>query len=164
MLGDRIGIMKEGAIVQIGTPQQIVTEPASDYVKSFVENVDRSRVLTVASAGSEQLMVSKTDEVEKAVRIMEDMDIPFIFVLQDGRPEGFVRLDDAQEESERDDPRLEHILNPPPDSVKPDDHLIDILTRATRVHTPLPVIDENGRLQAVVTKDMLLQAIAGGAS
>ena len=45
-IGDRIAIMKEGAIVQIGTPERILTEPEDDYVKAFVQNVDRTKIIT----------------------------------------------------------------------------------------------------------------------
>lgn len=48
-LGDRIAIMKDGVIVQIGTPQQIVGNPADAYVREFVRDVPRSRVLTARS-------------------------------------------------------------------------------------------------------------------
>jgi glycine betaine/proline transport system ATP-binding protein len=45
-LGDRIAVMKDGEIVQIGTPREILSEPANDYVASFTADVDRGRVLT----------------------------------------------------------------------------------------------------------------------
>ena len=45
-LGDRIAIMKDGEIVQIGTSEEILTEPANAYVERFVENVDRSKIIT----------------------------------------------------------------------------------------------------------------------
>ncbi len=48
-LGDRIAIMKDGRIVQIGTPEEILTNPADDYVKAFVENVDRGGIITARS-------------------------------------------------------------------------------------------------------------------
>lgn len=44
-MGNRIAIMKEGRIAQIGTPTEILTEPADDYVRSFVENVDRTKII-----------------------------------------------------------------------------------------------------------------------
>jgi glycine betaine/proline transport system ATP-binding protein len=46
-MGDRIAIMKDGLIAQIGTPTEILTNPADDYVESFVENVDRTKVIPV---------------------------------------------------------------------------------------------------------------------
>src|SRR5699024_2934173 len=45
-LGDRIALMKDGSIVQIGTPEEILVKPANDYVEKFVEDVDRSKILT----------------------------------------------------------------------------------------------------------------------
>lgn len=53
-LGDRIAVMKDGEIAQIGTPEQILSEPADDYVASFTSDVDRARVLT-----AESVMVSE---------------------------------------------------------------------------------------------------------
>lgn len=47
-LGDRIAIMKDGEIVQVGTSEQILTSPANEYVKRFVENVDRTRIVTAS--------------------------------------------------------------------------------------------------------------------
>jgi glycine betaine/proline transport system ATP-binding protein len=44
-MGDRIAIMKDGRIAQIGTPTEILTDPADDYVRSFVENVDRTKII-----------------------------------------------------------------------------------------------------------------------
>ncbi|GAA4834672.1 betaine/proline/choline family ABC transporter ATP-binding protein [Luteimicrobium xylanilyticum] len=48
-LGDRIAVMRDGRVVQIGTPEQILSEPADDYVAQFVNDVDRTRVLTAGS-------------------------------------------------------------------------------------------------------------------
>ena len=164
MLGDRIAIMKDGAVVQIGGPEEIVLNPENDYVQSFVENVDRSRVLTVATAaGDKQPAVQRDDPVKKAVETMEELELTFVFVLDDGRPDGFVRLRDAEKEADTDNPQLNNIIQPAPEAVKSDEHLIAVLTRATEVQAPLPVVDDDGRLQGVVTRDMLLQAIAGGA-
>jgi glycine betaine/proline transport system ATP-binding protein len=53
-LADRIAIMKDGAIIQIGTPEQLVLEPADDYVKEFIQDIPRAKVLSAAS-----LMTSK---------------------------------------------------------------------------------------------------------
>ncbi len=46
-IGDRIALMKDGEIAQVGKPEEIVTNPANDYVKSFVKDIDRSKVLKV---------------------------------------------------------------------------------------------------------------------
>jgi glycine betaine/proline transport system ATP-binding protein len=46
-LGDRIAIMKDGAFVQVGTPEEVVAHPADDYVADFTKDVPRTHVLTV---------------------------------------------------------------------------------------------------------------------
>jgi len=48
-LGDRIAIMRDGRFVQVGTPQEVVAEPADDYVRDFVRDVPRGHVLTARS-------------------------------------------------------------------------------------------------------------------
>ncbi|NET72953.1 MAG: glycine betaine/L-proline ABC transporter ATP-binding protein [Sphaerospermopsis sp. SIO1G2] len=48
-IGDRIAVMKDGAIVQIGTPEELITQPANDYIRSFTEDVNRAQVITVGS-------------------------------------------------------------------------------------------------------------------
>src|SRR5690606_1536126 len=47
-LGDRIAIMKDGRVSQIGTPEEIVTAPADDYVRNFASGVDLTRVVSCA--------------------------------------------------------------------------------------------------------------------
>ncbi|MFG3256572.1 glycine betaine/L-proline ABC transporter ATP-binding protein [Streptomyces sp. NPDC048172] len=58
-LGDRIAVMRDGRIVQIGTAEDILVRPATDYVASFIQDVDRSRVLTAGSIMED----TKTDAV-----------------------------------------------------------------------------------------------------
>jgi glycine betaine/proline transport system ATP-binding protein len=48
-MGDRVAVMKEGRFVQIGTPEEIVSGPADEYVAAFTQDVDRGRVFTVSS-------------------------------------------------------------------------------------------------------------------
>ena len=56
-LGDRIAIMRDGEIQQTGTSEEILTTPANEYVRCFVENVDRSRIVTAASIMVDKPMV-----------------------------------------------------------------------------------------------------------
>ncbi len=161
MLGDRIAIMKDGAVVQVGGPEEIVVDPESNYVKSFVENVDRSRVLTAATAGEKRPTVSVEDSVQEAIDCMEELRVPSILVLDQGSPAGVVWLQDARDALQEDNPRLSEIMEPPPEAVEPDENLITILARAAESLAPLPVMNNDGELHGVVTKDMLLRAIAG---
>ncbi|MGO1712719.1 MAG: quaternary amine ABC transporter ATP-binding protein, partial [Senegalia sp. (in: firmicutes)] len=72
-LGDRIAVMKDGVIVQIGTSEDILTNPANDYVKEFVQDVDRSRVVTAeAIMRNPEALVSSKDGPRAAVRKMKE--------------------------------------------------------------------------------------------
>lgn len=74
-LGDRIAVMRDGRIVQIGTPEDILTDPANDYVEQFVQDVDRARVLTAANVMERpRPVVSESGGPRTALRQMRDAD------------------------------------------------------------------------------------------
>jgi glycine betaine/proline transport system ATP-binding protein len=162
-MGDRIAILKGGAIIQIGRPEEIVMHPATDYVETFVEKVDRSRVIKAGTIAREELpSFSKEDSVQKAINSMREMKLSHIFTLKDEHPEGVISLEDAETEVQKDKPAVANIVKPVSDAVKPDEQLISVLYRAAESDVPLPVVDENGQLTGMLTKGMLLKAIAGG--
>ncbi|MFF2524352.1 quaternary amine ABC transporter ATP-binding protein [Streptomyces liangshanensis] len=63
-LGDRIAVMRDGGIVQVGTAEDILVSPADDYVASFTQDVDRSRVLTASAlmAAPGTVLGTRTDD------------------------------------------------------------------------------------------------------
>ncbi len=83
-LGDRIAIMKDGEIVQVGTGEEIVDKPANDYVAAFTQDVDRSRVFNAASVRSdpEALRMSE-DTAETALERMNDLNRDALYVVDD---------------------------------------------------------------------------------
>jgi glycine betaine/proline transport system ATP-binding protein len=95
-LGDRIAIMRDGAIVQLGTPEELVGSPADEYVSNFVRDIPRSHVLTLRwimrdpAAGEEdgpRLDVRTT--VRSAVPMIVDSEKP-VCAVDDGRVVGVV--------------------------------------------------------------------------
>ena len=97
-LADRIAIMNEGRIVQIGTPEELVTRPADDYVANFTRDVAREKLLTVASlmeapADGQALSdsaVRETDKVADVARLIIDSELPLRVMDEDGRTVGTV--------------------------------------------------------------------------
>lgn len=72
-LGDRIAIMKDGEVVQVGTGQEILTNPANEYVKRFVEDIDRTKVYTAEHIMEEPAAVTThIEEPADALRMMEE--------------------------------------------------------------------------------------------
>ena len=95
-LGDRIAIMRDGRVVQLGTPEELVGSPADEYVANFVRDIPRSHVLTLrwimrdAQPGEEdgpQLDVGTT--VKRAVAVIAGSDRP-VCAVDNGRIVGVV--------------------------------------------------------------------------
>ncbi len=76
-IGDRIAIMKDGVIVQIGTPEKIVTEPADDYVADFVAGISRLKLVFAHSIMEpiEAYKANGHDSLDSAPRVTEDTDL-----------------------------------------------------------------------------------------
>ncbi len=94
-LGDRIAIMKDGAIVQIGTPQQIVANPINEYVREFTRDVPRAKVLTAAEVMQPDLTRQTIGEVlhsttlEKLIPLVLDLNDKYLAVTNEmGTPIG----------------------------------------------------------------------------
>ena len=95
LLGNRIAIMKDGEIVQIGTAQEIVTSPADDYVAAFVADIDRGRVFTVDDVSSEPITIQlRKTPVREALRLMEERGTQALYVLDGERLAGVVTYRD----------------------------------------------------------------------
>ncbi len=161
-LGDRIAIMKDGRIDQIGTPEGILTEPATDYVRAFVENVDRSKVLTAASVMKKTPTVSThKDGPHQAVRNMEHENHSSIFVVdQDRKFLGLVTIDDAVKESKKGGRSLDSIIRGEIPTVEMNTVLRDVVPLASGSNLPIPVLKEDGTLAGIVTRAALLSALS----
>ncbi len=161
-LGDRIAIMKDGAIDQIGTPEGILTEPATDYVRSFVENVDRSKVLTAGSVMRKTpVMATHKDGPHQAVRSMQQNDHSSVFVVdQDRRLVGLVRIDDAVKEANKKGRSLDPILKRNIETVSLSTSLREMIPLASETSLPIPVVKEDGTLAGIVTRAALLSALS----
>src|SRR5690625_4827604 len=96
-LGDRIAVMKDGHVVQIGTPEEIIEEPANDYIVDFIQDIDRSKVFQANHVMIEPRVTAKMNEtLHVAARKMRDNSLSSLFVVDDAtRVKGIVTIDDA---------------------------------------------------------------------
>lgn len=161
-LGDRIAIMKDGVIDQIGTPEGILTEPATDYVRTFVENVDRSKVLTAGSIMKRTAVaVTHKDGPHQAVRNMQQNNLSSLFVLDhDRRFLGMVTIDDALAEAHKGGRDLTPILQRDFPTVALDTSLRDMIPVASETRVPIPVLRPDGKLAGIVSRAALLSALS----
>ncbi len=162
-LGDRIVLMKDGAIVQVGSPEDILTSPANDYVERFVAEVDITKVLTAESVmkKSETVGFLGHDGPRAALRKMKQHGISTLFVLDaQHRLAGLVASEDCAELIGRGERDLAPIVRTDIPCVAPDTPATDLFLTMSGNSCPLAVVDEGGRLKGVVVKGSLLGAIA----
>ncbi|MFY9712311.1 MAG: glycine betaine/L-proline ABC transporter ATP-binding protein [Microbacterium sp.] len=159
-LGDRIAVMRDGRIVQQGTPEEILTDPANDYVAQFVQDVDRTRVLT-ASAVMEppHLTTPVSAGVRGALRTLREQQASAVFAVENRKLVGVVTDRAVIRAVKAGQTDLRSIVDTSVLTVGPDDLLTDIVERAVETPVPLAVIDENRRLIGVIPRVTLLAAL-----
>ncbi|MEO6199567.1 MAG: glycine betaine/L-proline ABC transporter ATP-binding protein [Cryobacterium sp.] len=159
-LGDRIAVMRDGRIVQIGTPEEILTDPANDYVAQFVQDVDRGRVLTAASVMEPvRSVVTISAGPRAALRTMRDLQTSATFVVNRDRTfAGVVRDRDVLKQVKTGATDLHAILK---DAawVTPDTPLVDLVEASVESDLPIAVVDEKNRLIGAIPRVTLLAAI-----
>lgn len=161
-IGDRIALMKDGVIVQIGTPEEILMKPADEYVERFVEDVDRSKVLT-----AEHIMKRpETVNINKhgprvALEQMKREGISSIIVVDDNRNlQGYVTAEDASEARKNSITSLETILRSDIPTVNPTTTMNDIFSVIHDTVTPVAVVD-NKKLVGIIVRGAVIAALAG---
>ncbi len=161
-LGNRIAIMRDGRLIQVGTPEEIIAHPADDYVSAFVEGADRTQVLT-----AEQIMRRPTttghpkDSPRTLLRKMERSGFGGLVIMDNSRKvHGYLGLDEAirQRDAERLDPESVHPLP----TATPETNLHDLINLVTEKASPVVVLDPRERLIGIVDKSTLLAALAQG--
>ncbi len=163
-LGDRIAIMKDGEVVQVGTPEEILTDPANDYVTRFTESVDRGRVVTASSIMLTQPIVVRIrkDGPEAIIRKMREKRLYALPVIgADEQFLGEIRLKDVlrlRKEGVRD---ISSIVMKEVPSVLENMTVEDMLPLLPKVQQALPVVDENNRLKGVVSTSAIIIEMTG---
>lgn len=160
-LGDRVAVMRDGEIVQIGTPDDILTHPANDYVAHFVKDVDRTRVLTAGSVMEPaRAVVNLTGGPRNALRTMRDLQTSAAFVVDKKRKyHGTIRDRDVMKLVENRSPELSSVVRNSSDFVSPETALADLFGLAVESPIPLAVVGDDGRLVGAIPRVTLLAAL-----
>lgn len=163
-LGDRIAVMRDGRIVQIGTPEDILTDPANDYVEQFVQDVDRARVLTASNVMERpRPVVAESAGPRTALRQMRDAYMSATYVVgRDRKLVGIVTDRDAVKLVRKGESSLASILKPAPQVVDENEVLMNLFIPSVESPLPLAVTDAEGRLTGVIPRVTLLAALGPG--
>lgn len=158
-MGDTVCIMKDGKVVQIGTPEELTMNPADDYVKEFIESADRSKVATVKNIMITPSSIVKCKESpDRAVRVMRDNNLSSVVVIDnDMQLKGILTLQEALE-ARGSGKHAEDLCKQIP-NVGPDTMVSEIIPMASEAWYPIAVTDEGGGLLGLVTKASILSSL-----
>jgi glycine betaine/proline transport system ATP-binding protein len=159
-MGDRIALMKDGEVVQIGTFTDFFKHPANDYVRDFIADVDRSRILKVRSIMRKvKNALSPTASIEEALQFMEEKEIDSVYVTDEKNLLfGVVLKEDAEKTRNKTIKAL--IKDETYKPVLRNSYIKDVLKELKESDHDIPVTDVKGRLRGVLGYDDVIDALA----
>lgn len=164
-IGDRIAIMNDGQILQIGTGEEILTNPQNDFIKEFVEDVDRSKVLTAQNIMTAPFTTNiENDGPNVALSRMRVEEVSMLLAVDKRRQLKGSLTAEAALKARKEKLPLTEVIDKNVKTVSPDTLITDIFDLIYDSPTPLAVINENGRLLGVIIKGRVLEALAVNSS
>ena len=163
-LGERIAIMNNGEIVQIGTAEEILTKPANDYVTSFVENIDRTSIITARTLMFKQATKArlKHDGPEIVMRKMREAGVNVLPVVRTNQTFlGYVYLEDVLKLKKEGKKTIEDALISDVPSVYPDATVGDMLPLIKDSRFQVAVVNEQNHLLGLVTQTSIIIEATG---
>jgi glycine betaine/proline transport system ATP-binding protein len=162
-IGDRIALMKDGRIVQMGQPEDILLTPATEYVARFVKNVNYSKALTASAVMVKaRNVVYPKDGPMTALHIMERFGMSSLFVTdRTGKLLGYINADDASNIAQQRIKELDTIIKKDVPLAQPDTPLYDLLEVLAHTKIPVAVVDETNNLKGVLVRGSVIAGLAG---
>lgn len=163
-LGDRVAVMKDGRVVQIGTPEEIIEKPADDYISEFIKDIDRSKVFQAEHIMIKpNALVSMKDGIHVAVKEMEENGISSVFAVdRDRHLKGIVTIDDAIKGIKEGKKALMDVLRTDITIVQKDEYINDLIPKALESQFPLAVVNEADKLIGFILRVHVLSGLVAG--
>ncbi|WP_042475469.1 quaternary amine ABC transporter ATP-binding protein [Bacillus ndiopicus] len=160
-IGDRIAIMKDGKIMQIGTGEEILTNPANDYIRTFLEDVDRSKVLTAENVMVRPMTVNiENDGPKVALQRMREEEISVLIAVDKQRQfKGYITANDALEGAKNGLKSVQSFVKTDMPTVDSTTVIQDILPIISDSPTPVAVVDE-GKLRGILIRGVIIESLA----
>ncbi|WP_027857679.1 glycine betaine/L-proline ABC transporter ATP-binding protein ProV [Marinobacterium jannaschii] len=160
-IGDRIAIMEGGRVVQIGTPEEILRNPADDYVETFFKGVDVSKILKAGDIAEHN--PASLIKVNGSVHPFEASEIcPYGYLVNEqNQLQGIVPTGDIAGQSP-DLSTLQGLQIDRHESIYSDTPLHEVLRKVAEVPYPIPVVDRCGAFRGTISKNLLLETLSHG--
>ncbi|MFO7557538.1 MAG: glycine betaine/L-proline ABC transporter ATP-binding protein ProV [Desulfobacterales bacterium] len=164
-IGDRIAIMESGNIIQVGTPEDILQNPADDYVRAFFRGVDPTNIITAGDIARDTyptFIRKKAGSLRAAHELLSSSDRDYGFVLDANRRFlGLVSSDSLRKAIEKgtSDSSIDQGYIVECRAVKARAFMQDILSEVSSRKWPVPVVDDENRFKGVVSKNRFLKTL-----
>jgi glycine betaine/proline transport system ATP-binding protein len=159
-LGDRVAMMRDGKIEQIGTPEEILSTPANEYIENFVKDIDKTKIIQAKNIMFKPAaLISLKDGLNVAAKEMERNGISSVFVVDsERRLLGLVTIDDTVK-AIKEHKTLIDILRHEYNTTGPETYIQDLLPIATESKYPIAVVDENHKFLGIIVRVSVLSAL-----
>jgi glycine betaine/proline transport system ATP-binding protein len=160
-LGDRVAVMKDGKIVQQGTPEEILNNPSNEYIEDFVKSIDRTKVIQAKNIMKRpNALVSIKDGVRVAIREMQTNHISSVFVVGENMQlEGIVTIDDCVEAIKNKQSSLKALLRHDYYKTTEDEYIENLLENATKSRYPIVVVNDENKLLGIIVRTSILSGL-----
>ena len=160
-IGDRIAIMADGQIMQIGTGEEILTNPANDFVREFVEDVDRSKVLTAQNIMTTPLTTNiDIDGPTVALNRMKKEEVSMLLAVDRKRQLKGSLTAEAARDARKQHQALAEVIDKNVRKVTQETLITDIFPLIYDSPAPLAVVDDKDKLVGVIIKGRVIEALA----
>ena len=162
-IGDRIAIMRDGEIIQEGSPEQIVTLPTDDYVTDFVRDVSRAKVIQAKAIMREpEVVMYERQGPRVALHIMRNHSIDAVFLIaHDFTLKGILMVDEVKTLVAQRKESLEEAEVVPPMTTGTETYIEEIIPMAAQTEHLIAVVADNGSLLGEIDRGALLMGISG---
>ncbi|WP_199455217.1 quaternary amine ABC transporter ATP-binding protein [Vibrio owensii] len=157
-LGDRIAILKDGELVQQGSPDEILLHPADEYVEAFVKDVNRARALTVETVMQPPAYRIAATTIEEALIEMKRVKQDYAYHVTDDGYQGVVTKESLLDAAKTDAAQeLDEEIYEEVPVVSPDSVIEEVLPDTMSCDYSLPVVDEEGNLQGELERSAVAE-------
>lgn len=159
-IGDKIAILKDGELVQQGTPDEILLNPATDYVEAFVKDVNRARALTVETVMKPPYCRITAETISGALEEMKRIKGDYAYYINEDGYQGVVTQEALEQVSkeDRDQAVCEEVWEDVP-TISPEAVLETVIPETLEADFSLPVVDDDGNLKGVLSKKSLAEVL-----
>ncbi len=158
-LGDRVALLKDGELVQLGKPKEFFENPANDYVKSFIEDVDKSRILRVKSIMEKPTIVgTKGQNRLELVEQLVELQIEHCYVINEEQVLiGYVELEKLKNSQQE---TIDKSIDRNYEAINRNAYLSDIWTKLSESDIEVAITDKRNRLKGVINYEAVVEALS----